>query len=65
MISDFEAGLDQIDLRALGTDFAAVLAAASDDGADVVIDLATLGGSGELRIVNVLEADLGAGDFLL
>ncbi len=63
-IRDFEIGVDQIDLSDLATNYGAVLAAASEVGGSVVIDMTALGGSGTLRIVDVLEADLSAGDFL-
>ena len=61
-ITDFEDGSDRLDLTALGfASFAAVRAAATDHGGDLLIDL---GGGSSLLIEDFTRAQFDSGDLL-
>ncbi len=67
VITDFQDGVDDIDLSAMDANNRAAVAAAgafSQQGADVVIDLSLIGGNGTLTVQNTLIQDLGAADFI-
>jgi large repetitive protein len=62
-ILDFDTARDRMDLRDHGYgDFAAVMADASQSGANTIIDF---GGGEQVMLIGVLKSSLDAGDFIL
>ena len=62
VLTDFESGVDQIDLSETGVyDFAQLLSQTTDQGGDAVIDL---GGGDSLRLSGVTAASLQESDFV-
>ena len=63
VVTDFDTAGDVIDLSAFNLTWAEVQAATQDDGSgNTVISLGT---AGSITLEGVVEADLGADDFLL
>jgi Ca2+-binding RTX toxin-like protein len=67
IVTDFQNGLDRIDLTALGrVDFASLSTAIASAGAtEVRIDLSRIGGTGSILLQGVTLAQIDASDFLL
>jgi Ca2+-binding RTX toxin-like protein len=65
IVTDFEDGLDLIDLTAFGTTYDAMQSAISDDGmGGTFIDLYQFGGSGSIHVQGTPSAFLDADDFI-
>ncbi|WP_377506782.1 calcium-binding protein [Octadecabacter sp. R77987] len=65
-VTDFNAGLDFLDLSAFSAaTIGAVQAAGTDTNDGWLLDLAALGGSGSVLVIGTVEADLTLGNLIL
>lgn len=64
-VMDFQDGADKLDFSAYHVTRAQVLAAASNVGTGLEIDMAALGSSGKVIIDNFHKSQLGGGDLIL